>query len=128
MGLRDTATADAEAILSDSLRGFGWPISLTGPSGLHVALTGFVNDVAQVIDPDTEIPFMGRVVQATLLIKNILDAGLTMPVGVEDGSLKPWVVQFNDINGNVTTWKVMSTRPDRTLGVVILDLSAYEAL
>ena len=128
MGLREQAQIDAGRILENALTGCGWPITLTDPAGTSVALTGLSGDIGEIIDPDTEIPFSGRAVVVSLRIQHITDAGLTLPEGIEDGLVKPWVAQFNDINGNPTTWKVMASMPDRTLGLVKLRLELYETL
>ena len=125
MNLRQLAEADLGGILEDASNGFGWPISLTDPSGTTAALTGFSDDIAQVIDPETNQAVSGRLASVALRISSITLAGLGLPQGIADASIKPWIVEFNDVNGNAYKFKVMQSNPDRALGLVTLVLEAY---
>ena len=126
MGLRETAAADVGAILEDSVYGFGWPITVTDPDGNTAPLTGVSGDISQVIDPDTGIAVSGRLASAVLRISSLTAAGLGLPVGIADSAKKPWVVQFDDINGNAHTFKVQQSDPDRAVGVVVCLLEVYK--
>ena len=126
MNLRDTARADAKAILNDGVHGFGWPITIIDPEGTEVSLTGFSNDVAEVIDPDTGVAVSGRIASVALVISDIIDAGLDLPKAIADATKKPWIVQFNDINGNPFDFKVQQSNPDRALGIITCVLEFYE--
>lgn len=125
MGLRTTAETDLAFILEDADFGFGWEISVTNPAGTTASLTGFSNDIAQLIDPDTGQAVSGRLASAVLRIYSLTVAGLDLPVGVADSAVKPWIVVFNDINGTAHTFKVAQSNPDRALGIVSLILEAY---
>lgn len=125
MNLRQLAEADLGGILEDSATGFGWSISLTDPAGTVAALTGFSDDIAQLIDPETGQAVSGRLASVALRISSITLAGLGLPRGIADSTVKPWLVSFNDINGNAYTFKVMQSNPDRALGLVTLVLEAY---
>lgn len=125
MGLRTIAETDLGKILEDSTYGFGWSLTVTDPAGTAVPLTGFSNDISQVIDPDTGQPVSGRLASVAIRIGLLTDAGLGLPVGIADSSSKPWLVQFNDINGNAYTFKVMNSNPDRALGLVTCILGLY---
>lgn len=125
MNLRQLAEADLGGILEDSATGFGWSISLTDPAGTVAALTGFSDDIAQLIDPETGQAISGRLASVALRISSITLAGLGLPRGIADSTVKPWLVSFNDINGNAYTFKVMQSNPDRALGLVTLVLEAY---
>jgi hypothetical protein len=125
MGLREQAEADLGLILEDKDRGFGYDIILTDPSGTVRALTGFSDDIAQIIDPDTGIAVSGRLASVAIRTSTIIAAGLTLPRGIADAGIKPWLVQFNDINGNPFTFKVSQSNPDRALGLVTLMLELY---
>ena len=128
MGLRELAEQDLGAILEDSAYGFGWSITLTDPAGLtDPNLTGFSDDISQVIDPDTGQLVSGRLASVTLRISSLLTAGFTSPRGVADQSSKPWVVTFNDINGTSHTFKVRQADPDRALGLIVCILEGYDA-
>ena len=126
MGLRELAEADNRIILNDNVFGFGYSISLESPDGVVVPLTGFSNDISQVIDPDTGVAVSGRLATASLNINDIIDAGLTLPVSIADSKSKPWLITFADINGNINTFKVSKSDPDRTIGMVICTLEFYK--
>lgn len=126
MGLRELAEADNRIILNDSTFGFGYPIVLTDPAGNIVPLTGFSNDISQVIDPDTGVAVSGRIATTALNINDIIDAGLTLPVGIADSKSKPWLITFADINGNIYTFKVSKSDPDRAIGMLICTLEFYK--
>jgi hypothetical protein len=126
MSLRALAEQNLGAILEDGVTGFGWPITITDPDGNTAPLTGFSNDIAQLIDPDTGQAVSGRLASVALRISSLTSAGLGLPVGISDSALKPWLVAFDDINGNPYTFKVQSAPPDRGLGIVICMLEFYE--
>lgn len=125
MSLRDLAEADLAFILEDSVTGFGWSITLTDPAGQVGAFTGFSNDIAQAIDPDTGQVVSGRSASVSLRISSLTAGGFGLPRGIADASIKPWLVAFDDINGGAHTFKVQASDPDRTLGVVNCILEAY---
>jgi len=125
MGLREQAEADLGLILEDKDRGFGYDIILTDPSGTVRPLTGFSVDISQIIDPDTGIAVSGRLASVAIRTSTIIAAGLTLPRGIADAGIKPWIVQFNDINGNPFTFKVSQSNPDRALGLITLMLELY---
>ena len=126
MGLRELAEADNRIILNDGAFGFGYSISLENPAGTVKPLTGFSNDISQVIDPDTGVSVSGRLATAALNINDIIDAGLELPKGIADAGSKPWLIRFDDINGNAHTFKVSKSDPDRTLGMLICTLEFYK--
>lgn len=106
--------------------GFGWPITLTDPNGLSAPLTGYSNDIAQVIDPDTGQAVSGRLASVAIRIGLLTAKGLALPKGIADSAIKPWLVTFNDINGNSFTFKVSQSNPDRALGLVSCLLELYQ--
>jgi hypothetical protein len=125
MGLRDLAEADLGRILEDAETGFGYPITLTDPSGTVLRLVGFSNDIAQVIDPDTGQIVSGRSASVALRVSTIIAAGLDLPRGIANSSSKPWVVEFDDLLGTPHKFKVFQSNPDRTIGMVTLILESY---
>ena len=128
-GLRELAESDLEHILEDGVHGFGWEITLTAPDGYAGTgpFTGYSNDIAQLVDPDTGQAVSGRLAGAVLRISSIMAQGFTgLPRGIEDSSQKPWLVTFNDINGNPFTFKVTEGNPDRAIGVVALVVEFYQ--
>ena len=124
-GLRETAETDLGVILEDDIIGFGWPITVTDPSGTVGNLIGFSNDVAEVIDPDTGQAVSGRIASVALRTSSLTAAGLGLPEGIADAASKPWVIKFDDINGNPFTFKVQRSNPDRALGLVTCVLELY---
>ena len=130
MNLRDLAESDLQHILEDGVNGFGWDIVLIDPDGnssedFPDGLVGMSNDISQIIDPDTGEAVSGRSASVAIRISTIIDNGMTLPVGIADTEGKPWIVKFNDINGNEFTFKVQKSNPDRTLGIVTLILEFY---
>lgn len=127
MGLREQAETDLAFILEGDESGFRWAISITDPAGVTVPdLFGFSDDIAQVIDPDTGQPVSGRLASVALRIGLLITNGLALPYGVVDASKKPWLVGFDDINGNPYTFKVIQSNPDRALGLLTCILEAYQ--
>lgn len=125
MSLRQIAEADLGTILEDGVTGFGWPITITDPAGNAGTLTGFSDDIAQVIDPDTGMAVSGRLASVALRISSLALEGLTLPKGIADAGSKPWVIEFDDINGNAYKFKVSQSNPDRALGLVTCLLELY---
>jgi len=125
MSLRATAETDLGRILEDNTRGFGYSITVTDPAGTSAILTGYSNDISQVIDPDTGEAVSGRLASVAMRIALLTAAGLGLPVGIANAANKPWQVQFNDINGNAFTFKVSESNPDRALGLVTCLLELY---
>lgn len=127
MGLRTIAEQDLGVILEDSDTGFGWSITVTDPSGNSGTgpLTGFSDDIAQIIDPDTGQAVSGRLASVALRISSLTATGLTLPRGIADSGSKPWVIEFDDINGNPYKFKVSQSNPDRALGLVTCLLELY---
>ena len=125
MSLRDLAEQDLSATLEDAT-GFGWPITLTDPAGTSGALVGQSTDIAQIIDPDTGQAVSGRLASVALRVSSLTTAGLGLPVGIADAVSKPWIVEFDDINGVAFKFKVAKTNPDRALGIVVCILEPYE--
>lgn len=125
MSLRAIAESDLAFILEDAAYGFGYAITVIDPGGTSADLTGYSNDIAQLIDPDTGQAVSGRLASAVLRISSLTAAGLGLPQGIADTASKPWIVAFNDISGNPYTFKVSKSNPDRALGVVSCILEAY---
>lgn len=126
MGLRSLAESDLGLILEDGAYGFGWPITITDPSGkVSTGLIGFSDDIAQMIDPDTGELISGRLASVALRISTLYAQGFTLPKAIANSSSKPWLVSFNDINGVSYQFKVNQANPDRALGVVTCILEAY---
>jgi hypothetical protein len=122
------AESDLGLILEDGVTGFGWPITVTDPSGNSGTgpLTGVSDDISQVIDPDTGMAVSGRLASVAIRISALTNAGLGLPRGIADSGVKPWIIEFDDINGNAFKFKVAQSNPDRALGLITLLLELYE--
>ena len=126
MGLRADAEKDLAFILEDDTRGGAWPVILISPAGTAKPLKGFTNDIAQLIDPDTGQAVSGRLATVSLRISSLIAAGFTtLPESVSDESTKPWLITFNDINGESYTFKISESNPDRAIGIVTCMLEKY---
>jgi hypothetical protein len=125
MSLRTVAESDLSFILEDGVYGFGWPITLIDTLDVAVAYTGFSNDIALAIDPDTGQLVSGRNASVALRLSSIAEAGQSIPQGIANANSKPWRVIFDDINGNSYTFKVQQSNPDRALGIVTCLLENY---
>lgn len=128
MSLRTQAENDLAFIVED-VNGFGWTIQLTDPSGYTATgpLVGLSNDISQIIDPDTGQVVSGRSASVALRISTLVSKGYSLPRNIADNNSKPWLVRFDDINGNPYTFKIRSTDPDRALGLIVCTLEAYAA-
>ena len=126
MSLRLIAEQDLGLILEDTTTGFGYPIVITDPDGNSGAFTGFSDDISQIIDPDTGQAVSGRLASIAIRISQLYLKGLGMPKGIADSSSKPWIVEFDDINGNPYKFKVDQSNPDRALGLLVCLLELYE--
>lgn len=126
MGLREIAAADLKTIVEDNINGFGFPVTVTDPAGQSESLIGFTNDIAQLIDPDTGVALSGRLASVALIISSLTMLGLSIPVGISDATSKPWIIDFDDINGLPFKFKVSQSNPDRNLGIVTCILESYD--
>lgn len=126
VGLRELAEVDMGVILEDGVYGFGYPVKVTNPAGMIVNLTGFSNDINQFIDPDTGQAVSGRIATVALRISSLTAAGLGLPTNISNAAKKPWVIEFNDINGGAHKFKVQEGNPDRAIGLIICMLELYK--
>jgi hypothetical protein len=126
MDLRRLAQTHLGVILEDKTKGFGWDITVIDPNGVTALLTGFSNDVSDLIDPDTGQAISGRVASVALRIAHLKLNNLGIPQGISNRLTKPWVVKFNDIGDEEHTFKVQQSNPDRALGIVTCLLEVYK--
>lgn len=127
MNLRQQAAADLQGIVEDTVGGFGWPVLVTDPNNVTVALVGLTTDIGMMIDPQTGQAITGRKASVALRIASLTAAGFEMPRGVSSEDERPWLVAFEDINGVGFTFKVTEAMPDRAIGLVVCTLEAYRA-
>ena len=126
MSLRVAVEQDLAFIVEGDAQGFRWPITVTDPAGTSSSgLYGLSDDIAQIIDPDTGQAVSGRLASVAIRIAALSAQSLTLPEGIADASVKPWLVAFDDVNGNSYTFKVSQSNPDRAVGLVTCILEAY---
>jgi hypothetical protein len=89
-----------------------------------VGLTSLTQDISQQIDPETGQLISGRVASIAVRLSSLL--GIGIPVAIADKNKRPWVVEFADVLGNMYTFRVSSSNPDRTIGVVSCLLEKYD--
>lgn len=126
MGLRELAESDLGMILEDSVNGFGLSITVTNPAGKVLVMTGYSNDIAQVIDPDTGLAVSGRAASVSLRIATLNANTMGLPEAIPDTTKKPWIIEFADYAGLNYKFKVSSASPDRAKNVVLCDLENYK--
>ena len=125
MSLRELAQADAKVILEDT-KDFAQAITLTDPAGVATPMTGFTGDISTVIDPDSGAIVKGRRLHVSLHISS-LPAG-PRPVAQNNSALKPWLVSFTRLtSAATTTYTVIGSDPDDSMGSINLELGQYKA-
>lgn len=125
MSLRSDAEEDLAIILEDLDCG-GSPIVLINPAGDAEDFIGQTGDIAQVIDPDTGQAVSGRLAHISLRLTTIAAKAFDIPVGVTKSTLKPWLAIIVDHENIAYRFKVQSSHPDRTLGIVTCTLEIYD--
>jgi hypothetical protein len=124
VSLRQQAAADLRLIVEDP-GGFGTPITVTSPDGVTAVLVGNAADIDVTIDPETGQAVKGRKITVALTLASLAAAGLGIPSGTEDGTVKPWLVTYADALGATRTYKVAEALPDRELPLVVCVLESY---
>lgn len=126
MGLRAQAVLDTQAIL-ESTDDFGVALTITDPDGLSAEVVGYSADVHLMVDPGTGQAVSARKISVAVHVNTLEQAGLGQPVGVADKRAKPWLVSFADAKGAAQTFKVVSSEPDRVVGIVVLWLEVFRS-
>ena len=127
MSLRLEIEADLAETMEDEDCGFAWPITLIDPGqNTSSGLYGLSTDISQAIDPDTGLLMTGRSASVSLRMSTLKSQGFSIPRGIADETLKPWVVKFNDILGTECTFKIFKTEPDYAMGLVVCFLENYD--
>jgi hypothetical protein len=125
VGLREIAKADLTRIMQDSLSGFAWPITITNPDGSQLDLDALTQDIGRNIDPETGQVIAGRLVTVAIPMQPLEYEGIGMPTGVQDANAKPWVVEFDNMNGVHGVYKVKHSEPDHMAGCIVCHLENY---
>lgn len=121
MSLADIASADLRSILNED----GACVTLQAPDGRTAEFRANTQDISHAIDPQTGMIVSGRTATVALSDFDLLAMNMT-PCAVPDSKAKPWVVRFVEtVRRTEHTFKVASTKPDRTIGALILILEFY---
>lgn len=126
-GLRRQAIQDLCNVMQDDVIGPGWPVVVTNPAGEKRRLLGITTDIGEEIDPDTGVAVAGRRASVALHIRSLTEAGLGLPVNIADQTKRPWLMTFVNSEGVEVEYKVMDTRPDTALGLVVCLLEIYKS-
>ena len=126
MSLRKQAALDHQNITENKCE-FGWSVFLIDPEKRKEELVGLTNDISLIIDPETGEAVSGSLITFHCSQFSIFEAGFKkLPYGVSDTNKKPWLVEFEDLNGKLTTFKISSSNPDNTLNAIKFNLELYE--
>lgn len=122
------AQEDTRKILNDQATGFAVAIFVTNLVGFRKEFSGFSNDIADLIDPETGQAANSRLVSVALSIQDLFADGFTteLPRGINKKDSKAWLVDFTDLLGLSTKWKVFKSNPDYGIGMVTLLLERWK--
>ena len=126
MSLADEAAKDLRTILNDCTGGFSSFVTLVSPDGRKEGVYGIVNDISQVIDPETGQLVNARLSTITIALADLYAINYDIPYGVADTRQKPWLVIVKSTCATKeTTFKVTRSDPDRSLPQLTCMLEVY---
>lgn len=117
MNLRLQAEQDLALTLEDTENGFASDFVLISADGVEFSLKGIVGDIGFLFDSEG-VPISGRSLVVSYRLSSLVN---------ENGMyLKPnrgWTAKVSDLSGK--QWKLYVTdfKPDRTIGIGVLNLS-----
>lgn len=122
MSLAAIAAADLRSIINAD----GDSVTVLSPDGRVAEFKANTQDISHAIDPQTGMLISGRTATVALSSIDLLAAAMA-PKGESDGSKKPWVVRFLEtVSGVEHSFKVKESRPDRTIGALVLILEIFK--
>jgi hypothetical protein len=124
MGLRALAARHTKWIATNTNHFANGSVVVTNPAGASSPFAGLTNNIAEVIDTDTGMTLSGRSASVAIPISDLVDS-LGFPEAVAETTRKPWVVVYEDTEGNSYTFKVVEVLPDRTVDLVTCILEDY---
>ncbi len=97
------------------------------PDGTTAEFRANTQDISHAIDPQTGMLVSGRTCSVALSLFDLQAANMA-PIAVTDNKAsKPWVVRFLEtVSQAEHVFKVKETKPDRTIGALILILEFYK--
>ena len=119
--------AEAAAELINAVTEEGEPLTITSPSEEVVEFIGFNSDIHQAIDVGTGEIVTGRQVSVGVLLSDLVGASFEDIKGIPDGAGRPWLFTLSDAVGRSYTLKVVETRPDASMGMVLLFGEGYSS-
>lgn len=122
----EIAQLDKAFTLNDDQFGFGSTIKLTDPDQFSANVIGRINDISFAIDPGTGVPVSGRTGTVAIDMNELTDKGFSSLPAAQPKTKKPWIVEFDDQQGNTHVFTVLEGNPDRTLGIVLCTLQFYK--
>lgn len=125
MNLTQTMRKDFNKIMG-SKSGIAESIQIIDPNGESHDIQAVVSVIHNLIDPDTGQPVSGFLATASISRLHLMARNLSIPAGEFDQNKRPWVLVYNDIDGNSTKYIVVRSAPDEAQGNVLLDLGSYE--
>ena len=122
MSLADIASVDLRNILNAD----GGCITLQSPDGTSAEFRANTQDISNAIDLQTGTLISGRTASVALSMIDLLAMNMAPAVIADTKASKPWIVRFAEtVSGVVHTFKVRETKPDRTIGALILILEFH---
>ncbi len=125
MSLRRQVALDTQGILEDAAMGAGWPLRITPPGGTAVPITGFSNDIHLLVDADTGQGISARTVTVAISLLTLAANNMQLPRNIADLNSKPWLVQFDNNQGQTLNYKVVEVMPDQSRQEAVLILGRY---
>lgn len=123
MSLADIAAADYRTILNAD----GDIITVQSPEGVETELRANTQDISHAIDPSTGVLVKGRTCSVALSKHDLQTANIDPIAVLDNKSGKPWIVRFVEtVSRQEHVFKVRETKPDRTIGGLILILEFYK--
>ena len=125
MGLVEQAIADAKAITSDAINGFGISIAFTAPNSTTATINGLATKHHLRMDLD------GKLVNskdASIAVSESLLADAGYPVRNSSGEvyLKDHKVKWIDSSGQLCEYSIDQWLPDESIGLIVCILEDYE--
>jgi hypothetical protein len=125
MNLLDQAQQDISFTVEDKDNGFGRAVILQDKSGTRYGendeIIAKVTDIGFFIDPGNDVGVQGRTTWIELSLSTLATQGVNIPE-TGDG----WQVFSNDSQGQEWPFEIIIAAPDRTIGLLKLNLKLLD--
>lgn len=105
------------AIISQDTDGFAEEVVLTSPTGQSATIACVWTDVGVGLDPESGQTVSAKAASVSISDDALTEAGIGIPVSVQEKNKKPWKITVTNIDGTSTAYKITEPRRDRRLGV-----------